>query len=295
MNPMLIIAGALIGLGLAVAIAELRPAPPRLDATLARLDATTADPASQDGYDGLVSTLGRWLNLRFGGPGGLPIPRRDLSLLGRSAEWFLLTKVGFFFLGLLLPGVAGLMFAAAGLALPWVLPAGVSLLAGVVMFFVPDIILRDSAKKRRADFRHATTSYLDLVALDRSAGAAPNEALESAARVGEGWAFRRITAVLDQSSRTQVPPWSGLARLGEDVGVSELTDLADIAELAGNEGAKILDTLMAKSESMRNRSLAEARAAANSRTTTMTIPVVLLGSGLILLLMFPQVYRMLSG
>jgi len=74
-------------------------------------------------------------------------------------------------------------------------------------------------------------------------------------------------------------------------GISELSDLADIAAVAGHEGARIMQTLAARAESMRAEALAATKAQAGSRSTTMVVPIALLGAGFLLLLIFPIVYR----
>jgi Flp pilus assembly protein TadB len=161
-----------------------------------------------------------------------------------------------------------------------------------VLFFLPDLVTRVNAREKRADFRYALTSYLDLVALERGAGAAPTEALEAAAEVGSGWAFERIAVALDQARKASLPPWDGLAQLASDIGIPELADLAEIAGVAGQEGAKILDTLSARAESMRAQSLAATKAQAGSRSTTMVLPIALLAGGFLVLLIFPDFYRL---
>ena len=137
----------------------------------------------------------------------------------------------------------------------WATSVGGTLAAGTAMFFMPDIVTRVTAANRRADFRYALTSYLDLVALERGAGAGPTEALEAAAEIGKGWAFARIAASLGQARRASKPPWDGLAQLAAEIGIDELADVADIAGVAGQEGARILDTLSARAESMRVEAL----------------------------------------
>jgi Flp pilus assembly protein TadB len=183
------------------------------------------------------------------------------------------------------------VLALGGARMPLAVPAIASLALGVCLFFAPDLVTRVNAAERRTDFRHALTSYLDLVALERGAGAAPTEALEAAAEIGGGWAFQRIAAALDQARRSGATPWGALAKLSAEVGVGELADLADIAEVAGQEGARILQTLTARVASMRAEALAADRAKAGARSTTMVIPIALLGAGFLLLLIFPIVYR----
>lgn len=289
MIPLMVLCGALVGAGVFLVIREIRPAPPELGAGLANLDGHHGEPAvAADGLDGLRDRLVR----RLAGPGGLSIPRRDLDLLGQSPERFVSNKIGCLLLGLAMPILPSLVAAASGLSFPFAVPAGVGLVAGIGLFFAPDLSVRVDAGKRREEFCRTLTSYLDLVALERAAGAHPNQALETAAQVSEEWVFQRIAAVLDRARRGQEPPWNGLSRLGEETGVGELADVAEIARVAGHEGARILDTLMAKTESMRRQYLAAALSESNGRTTTMVIPVALIGMGFLTLLAFPVVYKM---
>jgi Flp pilus assembly protein TadB len=223
----------------------------------------------------------------------LAIPRTDLALLGRSPETFLVHKLAAATAGLGSFALLGVFFAATGTAMPWQIPAAASLAAGVGMFFFPDYDVRAEAARRRRDFTHAFVAYLQLVRLARTAGAGTNEALEYAARIGDGWPFARIAAALEDARTAHEPPWRHLAVLGEQIGVPEVTELAGTAEIAGSEGAKIAATLAAKTESLRGQLLAATRSRANSRTTTMIVPLSLLGLGLVLLMAFPAFYTLI--
>jgi Flp pilus assembly protein TadB len=284
-NPWIAIAGLAAGLGLFLAVRELAPAPVRLDAALGRLEAgTAARPAGP---------LARTMTERLAAmTPWLPIPSADLALLGRDRDAWLATKVGCGLLGLALPALLAGLLALVGAGLPPAIPAATALAFGAALFFAPDLAVRSSAAERRMEFRHALTSYLDLVALERGAGAGPTDALEAAAEIGTGWAFERIGAALEHARQAGSTPWAGLAELAALTGIPELADLADIAGLAGNEGARILATLMSRAESMRAEALAAGRAKATARTTTMAIPVALLAAGFVLLLIFPDFYRL---
>ncbi|HBW20229.1 MAG: type II secretion system F family protein [Streptosporangiaceae bacterium] len=287
MSGWFVIAGALCGLGVLVAVSELLPAPARLDAALARLD--PAAPAAPAGLRGAVGQRAAaampWL----------PVPAADLSLLGQDRSGWLASKVCCGLIGLAFGPAAAAILALDGAGLGWAIPAVGSIAFGVALFFAPDLVTRVNAAEKRADFRHALTSYLDLVGLERGAGAGPTEALEAAADIGDGWAFRRIGAALDAARRVGAPPWTALARLAAETGVTELADLADIAEVAGQEGARILDTLAARAASMRAQALAAERARAGSRSTTMVVPIALLAVGFLVLLIFPVVYRLVGA
>lgn len=285
MNGWLIIAGLLAGLGCAVAIGELIPAGPDLRSALSRLDAGSRAEAQ--------GSWRIWLSCRIGSAAPwLPVPVTDLRLLGQDPAQWLATKLTYGVLGLALAPVLSGLLLLGGRSLPWMLPAGGSLALGVLMFFLPDLVTRVNASERRVDFRHALASYLDLVALERGAGAAPTEALESAAAVGGGWAFERIARTLDQARMASLPPWDGLSVLASEIGISELADVAEIAAVAGQEGARILDTLSARADGMRAQALAAAKAQAGARSTTMVLPIALLAGGFLVLLIFPDFYRL---
>ncbi len=284
MNLMAAASGAMAGLGAFALASELMPAPARLDAALARIDGAARAGEGGPPARSAAARLGAALPW-------LPVPAADLALLGQDRERWLAGKVACGLAGLgILPVVTALL-ALAGRRPPLAVPAVASAALGLALFLAPDLVTRASAARRRADFRHALTSYLDLVALERGAGAGPTEALEAAAQVGEGWAFARIAGALASVRQAGRPPWAGLADLARRTGVGELADLADLAEVAGQEGARIVQTLAARADSMRAEALAAAKARAGARSTTMVIPIALLGAGFLLLLIFPVVYR----
>jgi hypothetical protein len=283
-NPWVIAAGVLGGLGIFLVVREIIPAPARLDAALARLDSAAAP--------GLRASLSLRLSQRLAAElPWLPVPSADLALLGKDRDVWIASKITCGLVGLAVPPMLLELMSLGGAGVAWQVPAIVSVACGVALFFAPDVVTRVNAAERRSDFRHALTSYLDLVALERGAGAGPTESLEAAAEIGGGWAFARIAAALDTARRAGEAPWTALARLARQTGVSELADLADIAEVAGHEGARILDTLAARAASMRAQAQAAERARAGARSTTMVIPIALLGAGFLILLIFPVLDR----
>jgi Flp pilus assembly protein TadB len=283
-----VLGGALVGLGLFLAIWLLVPSRPHLAAALARLGGDDVSPLA-----GRRPARAAARQLAAAVP-WLPVPAEDLAILGQDRETWLARKVGCGLGGLVAIPLLTTLVVLSGRHVSWQLPAAASIGLAIGMFFLPDLRTRANARQRRTDFRHALTSYLDLVKLERGAGAGPTEALESAAVIGGGWEFSLIATALDQARRTNRPPWEGLGDLARRIGVREVADLADIAEVAGQEGARILETLAARAESMRAEALASARATAGSRSTTMVIPVALLGAGFLLLIIYPVVSRALS-
>lgn len=285
MRAWLLAAGLLTGLGCWLVVNELIPAVPDLRAAIRRLDSGDGSPRSAAWHS--------WFSSRVGtAPRWLPVPRADLRLLGQDASGWLATKLAYGTLGLLLAPLLSALLVLGGRPVPWMVPAGGSLALGAVMFCLPDLVTRVNAGEKRTDFRYALTSYLDLVALERGAGAAPTEALEAAAVVGGGWAFERIRVALDQARRASLPPWDGLSALAAEIEITELEDVAEIAGVAGQEGARILDTLASRAESMRAQALTAMKGRAAARSTTMVLPIALLAGGFLVLLIFPDFYRL---
>ncbi|MBT2235574.1 hypothetical protein [Nonomuraea sp. NEAU-A123] len=279
MNVLAMVSGALISLGLLIVMNELRPGPPQLDAALARLNGAPAH------------ARGDWIRVRLA---RLPIPRDDLALLGISVERFNLQRVSFLLVGLLFPVPLSLLCALVGLPLHWAIPAGSAIVLAVLFALIPDISTRRQAHERRHEFRAALATYLDMVALERAAGAGPPQALQAPVDICTGWVFGQIAQVLQHAKRAGEQPWRGLATLGERVGIPQLTELADIAEDAGSEGTRVLSTLLAKAQSMRTTALADTRAKANSRTSEMPIAIGVSIFGFLVLVCFPAIYRIMS-
>ncbi|GLZ15878.1 type II secretion system protein [Actinomadura sp. NBRC 104425] len=289
-------AGFLAALGIITVVREFRPAPPRLDLALARIQATPLVPPSSPPAPSGGERVGKWLVEHLARPSGaLALPRADLALLDRPVERFMLDKLILFVTGLVTPSVFFWLVALTGGSFTWPVPVMASLALAVLLSFIPDWSARSEARQRRKDFRYAFSAYLQLVVLEREAGSALNAALEEPTKTADGWAFQRIHQTLTRARHAQQHPWGLLARLGEDIGVRDLIDLAHTAEIAGIEGAKMHDVLVAKVSSMRREAAASARSEANSRTTTMWVPTSLLMLGFVILVGFPFFSKLMGS
>jgi Flp pilus assembly protein TadB len=192
------------------------------------------------------------------------------------------------------PAVFGLM-ALGGVAVNWLLPAWASIGLASAGALLPLLALKGEAAKKRQAFRHALSCYLDLVAVRLAGGAGVDGALSQSAGSGQGWAFAELRHALAEARLMGEPPWTGLARLGEELAVSELGELAASASLAGGEGARVRASLNAKARSIRTRGLADAEASAQSASERMSLPIVLLMVGFVAFLGYPAVVQVLTG
>lgn len=211
----------------------------------------------------------------------------DLAVCERSTAQFVQDRLTWSMLGAA-PGMAFLALSATG-ALTifppvWCLVATV---AGVVSgWFYALVNLRSDAAKKRREFRHALSAYLELVTILMSGGAGVEGALFDAAEIGRGSAFRQLQAALSAAQARREAPWTSLGVLGRRLGVIELLELEASMTLAG-EGSRVRETLLAKAESMRVRDLAQQEAKAESRSETMVLPVAMMFAGFLLLIGYP--------
>jgi Flp pilus assembly protein TadB len=197
--------------------------------------------------------------------------------------------------GLLWAPVTATMLRLAGVDTGLVLPLWVSLVLGPVGFVYPTVSVRARAADRRRTFRHALSSFLDVVSISLAGGRGVDTALRDGATAGDGWPFEAIRGALFETQLLGETPWSGLARLGSDLAIPELGELAASAALAGAEGARVRASLASKARSLRQRGLTDVESAAQSASELMSVPVVLLMLGFVVFLGYPSIVRVLQG
>ncbi|SFB94259.1 type II secretion system F family protein [Streptomyces aidingensis] len=305
-----VLIGGLLGLGLYVLARALFPGERSPVSAVARVDALrargfhpgeargaagalgTGEPHRPGRIDELRGRLGEWLSEVFLRRGWeMRSLRADLSLLGRDWEGFLAQKVLMAALGLVFgPFVYGAGFMLGLVNSPFV-PLWLALVFAAVFFFLPDAEVRRDAAARRRDFRRVVAAYLDLVAMSLAGGRGLPEALKAAAEVSDGWALRRIRTALSDARITGLSQWQALGRLGDEVGVEELRDLANSLALVADDGAKVRASLGARAETMRSRELAEIEGTAGKKSQSMLIAQLLLCLGFLVFLIFPAGMR----
>jgi hypothetical protein len=106
---------------------------------------------------------------------GVRFPAKNLALLGQRPGQFMLKKTSLAALGLLCPVLVSVPWIIAGISLPFYVPGAAGLLLAALLFVIPDLAVRDQAKRAREEFVHTLSAYLDLVALKRAADAGPSE------------------------------------------------------------------------------------------------------------------------
>ncbi len=292
----MIISGALlgggVGLGIWITLRAINPRPAPLGQALAALERR---PHVADGDlqgDSLERHVGRAARRVVRALGAeLDRYEPDLRVLERTPARHALDKLVGALGGLTMPLLVWTGLGVTGIRLPIAGILGLSVAAAVAGWILPDHALAEQADRRRKAFRHALSSYLDLVNVIIAGGGGIQTALYTAAEAGDGWAFAAIRRSLDRARLTQRSPWDTFADLSDDLGVPELAELAAAVSLAGTHGARIRSSLAAKADTLRGHQVAETEAAAESATERMTIPVAVLLFGFLVFVAYPAVQQ----
>jgi Flp pilus assembly protein TadB len=229
---------------------------------------------------------------------GVSLPgsvRSDLSMVGRSLEAHLAASIVGAVAGFFVPLVLSALLAAVLGSTFGLVPLWVGLVGALVGGLLPSSRVKAAADSRRRDFRHVVSSFLDLVAMNLSGGRGVPEALQTAAAISDSWAMLRIRDSLQTARLQGVTPWAALGELGDDLRVDELRDLAAALGLVAEDGAKVRDSLYARSESMRQRELADSEGRAQAQSQSMLVAQLLLCVGFLIFLTYPAVARILGG
>ena len=288
--------GMITAAGLVLAVAAVRPGAPKLSLVLAQLNHEAPVEAVVFGTEGPTSASVPWwrallpvrvmaLAQRY-----LGAASQDLNILGISGAELAGRKAALALGGLLGPPVLFAVLLVAGVDLPALLLAGLSVGLGVLGWVIPSRQVGERAALAREEFLAALTAFLALVGLERQARGSPTEALEEASRISGAWPFVMIHTELLRAELAGQPPWDGLRDLGRRVGVEQLTNLADIVAAAA-DGAAVFETLLAEARNLRNAELSDQQERAGVAGEQLTLPAIVLATGFMMLVLYPALTR----
>ena len=252
---------------------------------------------SAAGYQQSLSlSLGRWLvkRLRTTTLADEEVAS-DLEVVGRPVELYagsvMLTAIFGASLGPILWATA----AMTGTTVPFVVPVWAMMFGAVVGWFLPRLLLRAEATEARRNFRHALGAYLDVLVLLLAAQEGPESAMDLAAQAGQGPAFAELRRAVWQARLGGYAVWDTLDDLGRRLRIGELREVAAAGSLAGESGAAVRQSLTAKARSLRQAALAEAETTARQRSQALFGPLVLMGLGFVVFLVYPLLTNLSFG
>lgn len=291
MNPAAaLLPGALAGVGFALVCRGWRPRAPRLDDALALFTGAEKPEGTEEYGSAKGERLGSaWL--RRHATTLPPHTLRALKLLGRTPARHYSIKVTGLLVGLALPSVLG------ALSLPFggdiALPMALGLILGALGFVVPDLRLRLQVRSIAEDATEALLTYFDLVTLERLANQSATQSLHAAASLSDNAVFAQIRGALDRARLEQRMPFAELRRVGHQLELPALVDLADVLRLE-ETGAPLSLALRARVRELRDAHLTALKVAAaqvsERMTLFMVVPSLLFG----LILLIPPLLRLAS-
>jgi hypothetical protein len=295
------VAGAMTGFGLAGLFFWSRPAPRSLEALAGIMSerpvpVSTLPPRRPGVRESIGLRMVDWVR-----PEGLSsaprwsLLRSNLMITGGSWEGLTSGMVIGGAAGLLMPPLLWVTAQLVGISLPLGVPVSLALLAIPLGVAMPVVELFRRASRRRRHARSVVATFVDLVILGLAGGVGTEGALFAAVEVSPDWAFDRMSRALWKARDSGLSAWSALGQLGSEIGVVELVELAASLELAGTEGARIRQSLSARSSALRRHEQADAESEANAVTERLFLPGALLLVGFLLFIGYPAFSRIIGG
>lgn len=279
---LVLVLGAGFGGGVMCLAYGLRPRRVALATALVALRgaAPTPVPGRQRLYSTIAGPLQRL---------GLPRPRvrADLALLERDTAEYLAIQTATTLLGLLggplIVSVYGLSNATA--------PLWLGLVGAAIGYRWTELKLRNDAAKKRKQLHQTMTTMMVMISICLAGGDGVEQATGESAAICRGWAADRLRRILiDPTGISRRTAWSSLAELGQQADIPALVNLASPMRLAGDDGARIRDTLTERADALRDEATSAAELEAAKTSSKLTLPVAIFGFTLLLFLIFPPLY-----
>lgn len=286
-----LVIGATVGLALIWIVAELSPRHPKLSAALDNLSTVEVDVTRRDFRAQLGRLMQRGLLSQFG------VSKKDLALVGTTSDQHSANQAIMGIIGVVIPPALAAFFVfALGLPAPlffFSLPLSLGL--AILLMWATNLTVTQKAAETRQEFSRAVATYIELVAAERKRATAATLALKNAADVADSKVFVRIRQELQLAEYKGQRPWDALKTFSKEIGVPELSDLADIMRLAGAEGASVYESLRSRGKGLRVQLLNDARSKANADSERITMPMALMGLIFIALIATPPLFKLISS
>lgn len=294
MNPALLafIPGAIVGTGLAVFLLARSPRIIRVDDALARLGDVNTVPVVNSQKTPAFERAGGWLHQHLPNIPGLTAPTKQLDLLDRSVARFYGDKLQFAIFGFATPLVIPILFQLL-FGEFFALPLLLSPVTAAILWTYPDASVRTQARAAQREFTRFVTIYLELVAVALLGEVNADNALKSAASVSDSWVFKRIRREYQVAELSRVSKWDALARLGNDVDVPALVEMARMMRLA-EARVGLRSQLRAACNKLRAQVAADDKDAAERVTSSMGWPVAVSLFPILLITMAPAVLQLIT-
>lgn len=183
---------------------------------------------------------------------------------------------------------------AASLRLAPHFPMWIWLSAAVVGFFLPDLLLEATLRRRRMTLLDGLAQATELLCLGVSSGLGLEQAVEEMAQGGSGAFFMELRRCLKRARVEGLSAGRSLDFLAERIRLPEAAALAAGVKLA-EQGAPIKETLRAQAHNMRERRRLSLLEAGERSQVRMALPVgVFILPAFFVLLLYPAAIHLLQ-
>lgn len=285
MSPvtLIVLAGAVVGVGVWMVWSGWSPARPSLVDALARINRPVQPLAGAS----LDARVGAWARRLTPVERALVALRADLRVLRRSPDEQAALMLVATLCGLLwAPVVAGIV-RVFGFVVPLAVPLWLGLIGATTAGALTIRHVRTEATRRRREFSVALGAFCDIAGLCLASGRGVDGSIQTAANAGRSWPFAEIKSALQAGYVNGQTPWHALGDLAEDCHLPDLAELASALSLCGDEGAAVRDTVASKARAIRERLTSDAERDAAAVTERMGIPGTVLLFGFVVFLGFP--------
>jgi len=196
----------------------------------------------------LFSDLARWMGTAAGTAerdaalllqAGYPYP---FNTLGDFYGWKVITAFLFFLMALGAAAVIGATFFVF-----------VAFALGVFGLYLPDLSLRQAARRRQEAFRTEMAFTLDRLAMMLGAGDGAEKAMRRIAGRGGGLFVLKMRQVVDDLNSGRRTPVQALQAIGEEFPLEEYRAFVDAIALSIEQGAPLVTTLGDMSDSLQSQ------------------------------------------
>jgi tight adherence protein C len=160
---------------------------------------------------------------------------------------------------------------------------------------LPLLIVKANAKKLRANYLISLSVLLDIVSMFLAGGMGIEQSLIEALKQLNTEFSKRLSRELDFVLATGREIFEVFISSGHNWGISELVEVGNSLRMAGHEGSRIRQSLVTKSETLRQRILYEEKESANKTTEKLFFPGVVLLIGFLIFVGYPAVVQILNG
>ena len=289
------VCGAAVAAGFVLVWLGLHPQPEPLSVVLGRLGRPLPAPSPSPSAGERATRMGERLERSDYGRRYLDGVSDDLRVIGRRPADELVALL----VAVVAAAAAPLVFAILsalllGVRLPPVIVVGLSPVLGTVAGLQRVASIRSEATARREEFRAALAAFCDLTGMNLAAGRGVTQSLETAAGLGAGWAFTELRSALVAARERGETAAAGLDRLGVELDIDDLIEVAGSIRLAGTNGAAVRETLTHKAATMLDRLTSQAERRAAAVTERLGLPAAAVLMGLVAFYLYPVARTLLD-